>query len=204
MAAADHGGHHRVTQIHGGEGLGVDELLDAAIGEAAQEAGPLPVARHALEGADLVGTVEEDLDAPAVDAHEHLVRAVALVGHGAPELGHDQRAGVHVAALEVPARGGAGCGARPPVSGRCWCSASAWVRPPRAAAGPRWPSTRGGARVGDDDLRRRRSRVSREGNAIWGGWAWNAACRCRLPRNRIQFRGGEESVDGGEDVGGGS
>jgi hypothetical protein len=63
--------------------LGVDELLDAAIGEAAQEAGPLLVARHALEGADLVGTVEEDLDAPAVDAHEHLVRAVALVGHGA-------------------------------------------------------------------------------------------------------------------------
>jgi hypothetical protein len=68
----------------------------------AQEAGPLAVARHALEGADLVGTVEEDLDAPAVDAHEHLVRVVALVGHGAPELGHGQRAGVHVAAPEVP------------------------------------------------------------------------------------------------------
>jgi hypothetical protein len=76
--------------------------------------GPLAVARHALEGADLVGTVEEDLDAPAVDAHEHLARAVALglaaepgdpedlIGHGAPELGHGQRAGVHVAAPEVP------------------------------------------------------------------------------------------------------
>jgi hypothetical protein len=96
--------------------LGVDELLDVAVGEAAQEAGPLAVARHALEGADLVGTVEEDLDAPAVDAHEHLARAIALgltaelgdledlVSHGAPEVGHGQRAEVHVAAQRSPAR----------------------------------------------------------------------------------------------------
>jgi hypothetical protein len=105
------------SRILGGRGvvyLGVDELLDVAVGEAAQEAGPLAVARHALEGADLIGTVEEDLDAPTVDAHEHLARAVALglaaelgdledlVGHGAPEVGHGQRAGFHVAAPEVP------------------------------------------------------------------------------------------------------
>ena len=68
------------------------------------------MARHALEGADLVGAVEEDLDAPAVDAHEHLARVALaagpgdpedLVGHGALELGHGERAGVHVAAPEV-------------------------------------------------------------------------------------------------------
>ena len=89
---------------------GVDELLDAAVGESAKEAGPLAVARHALEGADLVGAVEEDLDALAVDAHEHLPRVALaagpgdpedLVGHGALELGHGERARVHVAAPEL-------------------------------------------------------------------------------------------------------
>jgi len=89
---------------------GVDELLDAAVGESAKEAGPLAVARHALEGADLVGAVEEDLDALAVDAHEHLARVALaagpgdpedLVGHGALELGHGERARVHVAAPEL-------------------------------------------------------------------------------------------------------
>lgn len=89
----------------------VDELLDAAVGESAEEAGPLAVARHALEGAYLVGAVEEDLDALAVDAHEHLARVALaagpgdledLVGHGALELGHGERARVHVATPELP------------------------------------------------------------------------------------------------------
>jgi hypothetical protein len=92
------------TKIHIGKGVSLFPFHSST----------RPLARHALEGADLVGTVEEDLDAPAVDAHEHLAWAVALglaaepgdpedlVGHGTPELGHGQRAGVHVAALEVP------------------------------------------------------------------------------------------------------
>jgi hypothetical protein len=68
------------------------------------------VARHALEGADLVGAVEEDLDALAVDAHEHLARVALaaglgdpedLVGHSDLELGHGERARAHVAAPEL-------------------------------------------------------------------------------------------------------
>ena len=40
----------------------MDELLDAAVGEAAEEAGTLAVAGHALEGAHLVLAVEEEVD----------------------------------------------------------------------------------------------------------------------------------------------
>lgn len=115
----DQRGYLRVAQIRRGERPRVDELLDAAVGEAAEEAGALAVAGHALEGADLVGAVEEDLDALAVDADEHLaVVALALalaaaaaagpgdpehlVGHGALELGHGERGGVDVAAPELP------------------------------------------------------------------------------------------------------
>lgn len=107
-------GYLGVAQIRRRERPRVDELLHAAAGEAAEEAWPLAVAGHALEGADLVGAVEEDLDALAVDAHEHLaVVALAaaaaagpgdpeyLVGHGALELGHGEGAGVDVAAPEL-------------------------------------------------------------------------------------------------------
>jgi hypothetical protein len=179
------------------------KLLDAAIGEAAQEAGPLPVARHTLEGADLVGTVEEDLDAPAVDAHEHLLRPLpSLVmaplswdtastpGSTSPPQ-RSPREAVQDAALvhRYPVDAGAllqrGCGL------------------------PARRRVRGESRVGDGDLRRRRSRVSREANAILGGGAGmrpvTAGCR-GIGSNSAEgeLSGGEESVDGGEDVGGGS
>lgn len=65
--------------------LGIDELLEAAVGEAAEESWPLVVARHALGGADLVGAVE-DLDALAVDAQEHLGQVNLAFGPG--NLGH--------------------------------------------------------------------------------------------------------------------
>ena len=45
--------------------------LNAAIGEAAEQAGALTMARHALEGADLISAIEEDIDAPTTDTHEN-------------------------------------------------------------------------------------------------------------------------------------
>lgn len=94
----------------------MDELLDAAVGEAAEEAGALAVAGHALEGAHLVLAVEEEVDAVAVYPHEHLpdlplpaglprlagrggdagepAHLVDLVGHGALERHDLERAAV--------------------------------------------------------------------------------------------------------------
>lgn len=98
----------------------VDELLDAAVGEPAEEAGALAMARHALEGAHLVLAVEEELHAVAVYPHEDLphlplpcgrlrlhlaavgggrgavepAHLVHLVGHGALERNHLQRPAV--------------------------------------------------------------------------------------------------------------
>jgi hypothetical protein len=71
--------------------------LNAAISEAAEQAGFLIMARHALEGADLISAVEEDIDAPTVDAHENFAQVTLaagqgdpgdLVSHGGLELGH--------------------------------------------------------------------------------------------------------------------
>jgi hypothetical protein len=45
--------------------------LNAAIGEAVEQAGALTMARHALEGADLISAIEEDIDAPTTDTHEN-------------------------------------------------------------------------------------------------------------------------------------
>ena len=50
---------------------GVDELLDAAVGEAAEEARAVAVPRHGLERAHLGLPVEEHLHALAVHPHQH-------------------------------------------------------------------------------------------------------------------------------------
>ena len=58
----------------------------------------------------MVAPVEEDLNALAVDPDEHIMQvalaaergdAEDVVGHGALDLGHDEHAGVHLAAPEV-------------------------------------------------------------------------------------------------------
>ncbi len=91
---------------------GVDELLDTAVGEAAEEARAVAVPRHGLERAHLGLPVEEHLHALAVHPHQHPPprrlhlrlrrrrppRLVDLVGHGPPERHHLQRPAVrHVA-----------------------------------------------------------------------------------------------------------
>ena len=83
--------------------------------------------RHALEGADFVGAVEEDVDTLAIDAAEHLARVALAAGPG-----------------------GAGCGACPPGCARCWGSAAPRVRGPWhpcVATGRRLPS---GAEEGEE------------------------------------------------------
>lgn len=50
----------------------VDELLDTATGESPEEARPLAVAGHALEGPDLALPIKEHVHALAVDPDQHL------------------------------------------------------------------------------------------------------------------------------------
>lgn len=59
----------RVEPVRTLEHLGMDERLDAVVGEAAEEAAAGAVPQHEIERALLVLTVEEQVDALPVDLH---------------------------------------------------------------------------------------------------------------------------------------
>lgn len=94
---------------------GMDELLDPAIGEAAEQTWPLAVPGHALEGPHLVLPIEEGVDPFPIDPDQDLprLRPFPLLRRGPVDLEHLVRHGPlqrhHLQDLRVhhiaPARG---------------------------------------------------------------------------------------------------
>jgi hypothetical protein len=94
----------------------------------------------ALEGADLISVVEEDIDAPTIDAHENFAQVTLAAGPGDLEdlVSHCGLELAHTRALGPCRRpkgrwlGGAGCTC--PLGYRH--SASAWAQPSRSVVHP--------------------------------------------------------------------